>query len=168
MTNETALDLPRPWLPLVVATFVALGVLFASIGLLQYGLIALSDYYVRTLPEYSDLQPPLLALLLGGGMCFQVAIVATAILVGRVRTGRILQQSAMRWVDLMVAAITVAGLVTVTLVILLRIADALPPGIMLVLVVGGVALAVLDLLLLVLRSLLRRAILLRTELDEVV
>ncbi|WP_309713113.1 DUF2975 domain-containing protein [Pseudolysinimonas sp.] len=168
MTSSTVPQLPRPWLPIVVATFVALGVLFLGIGILQYGLIALSEYYVRTLPEYSALQPPLLVLLLGGGVCFQAAIVSTAVLVGRVRSGHILEQGALRWVDVLVGTITLAGFVTVALVILLRIADALPPGVMLVLVIGGVALGVLDLLLLVLRSLLRRAIILRTELDEVV
>ena len=50
----------------------------------------------------------------------------------------------------------------------MRVADALPPGAMLILVLGGIGLLALDLLLLVLRSLLRRAIAMRAELDEVV
>ena len=79
-----------------------------------------------------------------------------------------LEDRAVRWVDVLVGAVTVAGLLTVVLSIVFRLADALPPGVMLLLVLGGVGLLVLDLLLLVLRSLLRRAILLRTELDEVV
>ena len=168
MTASETLELPRPWLPVVIATYVALGILFAGVAVVQYGLFVLAGYYAETLPEYVEWQVPILVPMLGFALCVQVGIVATAVLVSRVRSGRILEPGAVRWVDVLVGAVTVAGLLTVVLSIVFRLADALPPGIMLLLVLGGVGLLVLDLLLLVLRSLLRRAILLRAELDEVV
>jgi hypothetical protein len=167
--TSLALELPRPWLPFVVATYVGLALLFGGIGLVECGLVALSGYYAETLPsEYLPWVLPLLVPALAFGLTIQFAIIATGVLVARVRSGRILESSALRWVDALIGAITVAGLLSVALVILLRLADAVPPGVMLVLVLGGGALGVLDLLLLVLRSLLRRAIVLRAELDEVV
>lgn len=168
MTDSTPLELPRPWLPIVVAAYVALGLLFVGVVVVQYGLFALAGYYAETLPEYLEWQLPILVPALLFGLCVQVGIVATAVLVSRVRAGRMLEDGAVRWVDVLVGAVTVAGLLTVALSIVFRLADALPPGVMLLLVLGGVGLLVLDLLLLVLRSLLRRAIVLRAELDEVV
>ena len=168
MTTPVALELPRPWLPIVVATYVALGILFLGVCVVQYGLFVLAGYYAQQLPGYLEWQLPILIPALAFGVCVQVGVVATAVLVARVRSGRILEPSALRWVDALVGAVTVAGLLTVVLAIVFRLADALPPGIMLLLVLGGVGLLVLDLLLLVLRSLLRRAIILRAELDEVV
>lgn len=169
MTAPGPLDLPRPWLPIVVATYAALGLLFAGVAVVQFGLVALSQYYADTLePEYAGWQYPLLVPALAFGLCVQLGVVATVVLVARVRAGSILEPRAVRWVDVLVGAVTLAGMLSVVLVVLLRLADAVPPGVMLVLVLGGLALLVIDLLLLVLRSLLRRAILLRAELDEVV
>lgn len=168
MTATPALDVPRPWLPVVVATYVALGILFVGVAVVQYGLFALAGYYAEELPGQVRWQLPILLPALAFGVCVQVGVVATAVLVARVRSGRILEPSAVRGVDVLVGAVTVAGLLTVVLAIVFRLADALPPGIMLLLVLGGIGLLVLDLLLLVLRSLLRRAIILRAELDEVV
>lgn len=168
MTVPTALEVPRPWLPIVVATYVALGILFVGVVVVQYGLFALAGYYAETLPEYLDWQLPILIPALAFGLCVQLGIVATAVLVSRVRSGRILESGAVRWVDVLVGSVTVAGLLTFVMSIVFRLADALPPGVMLLLVLGGIGLLVLDLLLLVLRSLLHRAIRLRAELDEVV
>ncbi len=169
MTSTPILELPRPWLPIVVATYVALGILFAGVALVQYGLVTLSYYYADTLePEYAQWQFALLIPSLALGLCVQLGVVATAVLVARVRSGRMLEPRAVRWVDLLVVVTTLAGLLSVTLLVLLRLADAVPPGVMLVLFLGGIGLLVVDLLLLVLRSLLHRAILLRAELDEVV
>jgi|GEM_PF-1200392 len=169
MTSGDTLQLPRPWLPIVVATHAALGLLFVGVSAVQYGLVALSGYYAEVLdPEYARWQYPLLIPALALGVCVQVGIVATIVLVARVRAGSMLENRAVGWVDLLVACVTLAGLLVVVLVFLLHAADAVPPGIMLVLVTGGIGLLVIDLLLLVLRSLLRRAIVLRAELDEVV
>jgi hypothetical protein len=168
VTDSPIPELPRPWLPIVVATYVALGILFLGVAVVQYGLFVLAGYYAETLPEYVEWQLPILVPALLFGLCVQIGIVATAVLVARVRSGRMLEAGAVHGVDVLVAAVTVAGLLTVALSIVFRLADALPPGVMLLLVLGGVGLLVLDLLLLVLRSLLHRAILLRAELDEVV
>lgn len=161
-------EVPRPALPIVVATYVALGILFVGVVVVQVGFVALTGYYADRIPDYTRWQLPILIPVLAFGVCLQVGVVATAVLVARVRSGRILEPSAVRWVDVLVGTVTVAGLLTVVLAVVARLADALPPGVMLLLVLGGVGLLVLDLLLLVLRSLLRQAILLRAELDEVV
>lgn len=169
MTHPVSVELPRPWLPVVVASYVALGILFLGVGVVQYGLVSLSFYYADVLlPEYARWQLPMLIPALAFGVCIQVGVVGTTVLVSKVRSGRILDHTAVRWVDVLVGAITVAGLLTVVLLVVMRLADAVPPGVMLVLLLGGVSLLVLDLLLLVLRSLLRRAIVMRAELDEVV
>ena len=167
--TSLGIELPRPWLPFVVATYVGLGILFLGVGAVQWGVFSLSNYYAGYLePEYARWYLPLLIPSLALGLCIQAAVVATGVLVARVRSGRILETSAVRWVDVLIGAITLAGLLSVVLVVLLRLADAVPPGVMLVLVLGGAGLGVLDLVLLVLRSLLHRAIILRSELDEVV
>lgn len=169
MIDPAPLELPRPWLPVVVASYVALGILFVGVGVVQYGLVSLSFYYADVLlPEYARWQLPMLIPALAFGICIQVGVVATTVLVSKVRSGRILEANAVRWVDVLVGAITVAGLLTIVLLVVMRLADAVPPGVMLVLLLGGVSLLVLDLLLLVLRSLLRRAIIMRAELDVVV
>lgn len=166
--TSTELDLPRPWLPFVVATYVALGILFAGLAVVQYGLVMLSQHYAETVPEYASLQAPLLVVTLGFCLAVELGVVATAVLVARVRSGRILEARAVRWVDVLIGAVTVAGLLVAVFAVFVRVADGVPPGAMLFIVIGGIALLVLDLLLLVLRSLLRRAIVLRAELDEVV
>jgi hypothetical protein len=168
MTHPITLELPRPWLPVVVATYIALGILFVGVAGVQWLLVALAGYYAEELPHYEFLRTPMFGLMFSGGLCVQLGVVATAVLVARVRSTRILEPRALRWVDVLIGTVTVAGLITVALVVVLRIVDALPPGAMLILVLGGVGLLVLDLLLLVLRSLLHRAIILRAELDEVV
>jgi len=161
-------DLPRPWLPFVVASYIALGILFAGLVAVQVGLVMLSRYYADTLPEYAHFQMPMLVVTLGFCLLVELGVVATAVLVARVRSGRILASRSVRWVDVIIGAVTLAGILVVVFAVLLRLADAVPPGAMLFVVIGGVALLVLDLLLLVLRSLLRGAIVLRAELDEVV
>lgn len=168
MTDSAPLELPRPWLPFVVATYVALGILFAGLVAVQYGLVMLSQYYVETVPQYAYLQVPLLIVTLGFCLCVELGAVATAVLVAHVRSGRILDARSVRWVDVLIGSVTVAGLLVAVFAVLVRVADGVPPGAMLFIVIGGIALLVLDLLLLVLRSLLRRAIILRSELDEVV
>lgn len=168
MTMNEFPELPRPRLPIVVGAYVALGILFVGIVAVQYGLVVLSAYYAEQLPQYEAARGWIFALMFAGGLCVQAGVVATAVLVARVRAGTILEPRAVRWVDGLVGTVTLAGLITVALVVILRIVDALPPGAMLLLVLGGVGLLVLDLLLLVLRSLLHRAIILRSELDEVV
>lgn len=169
MIASEPLELPRPWLPFVVASYVALVILFVGVGAVQYGLVSLSSYYADVLlPEYSRWQLPMLVPALALGVCMQVGVIATIVLVSRVRSGRILESRAVRWVDVLVGVVTLAGLLTVVLLVVMRLADAVPPGVMLVLLLGGISLLVLDLLLLVLRSLLRRAIVMRRELDEVV
>jgi hypothetical protein len=162
------LELPRPWLPFVVAAYVALGILFAGLVAVQYLLVTLAQYYAETVPQYGYLQAPLLAVTLGFCLAVEFGVVATAVLVARVRSGRILEPRAVRWVDLLIGSVTVAGVLVAVFAVLVQVADGVPPGAMLFIVIGGIALLVLDLLLLVLRSLLRGAIALRAELDEVV
>ena len=63
MTDSAPLELPRPWLPIVVGAYVALGILFAGVAIVQYGLLVLSGYYAEELPQYAFLRTPMFALM---------------------------------------------------------------------------------------------------------
>jgi hypothetical protein len=166
MTDISQLALPRPWLPIVVAAYAALAALFACVGIAEYWLLQISVNSPDTLPLDAEFPTALFALMIGFGVCVQLGIVATIVLISLVRWNRILESRSVRWVDVLCIAVTLGGLITGGLVIV-RL-QAGPPGLLLVLVLFGLALLALALVLLVLRSLLRRAILLRSELDEVV
>lgn len=168
MTVSGTLSLPRPWLPIVVATYVALALLFVGVVGMQVWFAVLASTSAGLYPEVAEWQLPLLVHVIAIGVCAQAGVVATAVLVSRVRSGRMLESGAIRWVDGLIGTVTVAGLVLCSLVVALRLADVMPPGIMVIIVVSGLGGLVLDLVLLVLRSLLHRAIVLRAELDEVV
>jgi hypothetical protein len=165
MISPTPVTVPRPWFPIVVAAYAALAVLFVSVAYAQYGLIQI----VRTLPELSpheEVPTALFALMIGFGVCVQVGIVATIVLVSLVRGNRILERRSVLWVDILWIAVTLCALITGGLLINRLQSDQ--GGIVQILMLLGVALLALALVLLVVRSLVRRAILLRSELDEVV
>jgi hypothetical protein len=166
MTSPSPVVVPRPRFPIVVAAYAALAVLFASVAYAEYGTVQILLNYPDLPPNDAELPTALFALMIGFGVCVQLGIVATTVLVSLVRWNRILERRSVLWVDVLCIAVTLCALITGGLVIL-RL-QAGPPGLVLVLVLFGLALLALALVLLVLRSLLRRAIVLRSELDEVV
>ena len=157
-------SIPRPSLTAIVVTWIALGLLAAVILGVSIALFPVSDSLARDNPEFAGLQIPLLALALGTCVCAGTVLVATAVLVGYIRMDRIFDRAAARMVDLLVVTVVVATVLTATMLIFIPG----PPALAL-LIIGSVLVGItLILVLSVLRSLLRRAVLMRVELDEVV
>ena len=118
----------------------------------------------RDNPEFADLQTPLLVLALAICGCAEVALVATALLVAYIHQDRIFDRVAARAVNLLVVTVIVATALTAALLLFI---PGPPP--LALLIFGGVLVGIaLVLVLGVLRSLLRRAVLMQVELDEVV
>ena len=98
------------------------------------------------------------------GVCAEAVLATTALLVGHIHQHRIFDRAAARALDLLVLTVII---VTVLTACLLPFIPGPPP--LALLIFGGVLLGItVSLVLRVLRSLLRRAILMRVELDEVV
>ena len=139
----------------------ALAVVIVVGGIL---LFPISASLARGNPEFADLQTPLLALALAIGVCAEAVLAATARLVGYIHQDRIFDRAAARAVDLLVLTVIIAPGLTASL---LPFIPGPPP--LALLIFGGVLVGItLSLVLYVLRSLLRRAVLMRVELDEVV
>ena len=157
-------SIPRPSRTATVVTWIALGLLGVVILGVSIALFPVSDSLARDNPEFAGLQIPLLALALATCVCAGTVLVATAMLVGYIRMDRIFDRAAARMVDLLVVTVVVATVLTATMLIFIPG----PPALAL-LIIGSVLVGItLFLVLSVLRSLLRRAVLMRVELDEVV
>ena len=118
-------------------------------------------------PEMAYLRWPATAVSIFWVICVQVVIVATWKLLTLVQKDRIFSPGSLRWVDAIVWAI-VAAWVTLAGVFLYVGVNADDPGIVLVLFVLLVGVAVLGLLMVVMRALLRQATTLRTDLEGVI
>ena len=156
--------MPRPSLAATIVTWLALGLLAAIIIGGGIMLFPVSDSIARDNPEFANLRTPLLALALAICVCVETMLVATAILVGYIRRDRIFDRTAARMVDLLVIAVMVASVLTASLLPFIPGPPALA-----IMIIGSVLMGItLFLVLMVLRSLLRRTVLMRVELDEVV
>ncbi len=161
-------DLPRPSLALVIVTQVLLGALF----LIGIGAVVLlpgfSASVAASLPEYADLQAPLLALSIAFTVLSLIALAMVALLVLRIHHGTMLTHPSLLWVDVIVATLACAVLLTITGFVVISNGQAGSPFIALIQAMTCLALIATACITLVLRSLLRNAILMRSELDEVV
>ena len=121
----------------------------------------------RETPETAYLRWPLTAFAVVELVCVQVVIVSTWKLLSRFRDGRIFSEASLGWVDAIVWAVGAAWVLLVGgfLYVGLRADDPGLPLLLFVFVVGG---AVLGLLLLVMRALLRQATTLRSDLEAVI
>ncbi|CAL9381611.1 hypothetical protein SUDANB176_01072 [Streptomyces sp. enrichment culture] len=126
-------------------------------------------------PDYAYLRAPLLLIVLLGVVTVQVVLVCVWRLVTMVRRGTVFSHAAFRYVHIVIGAFVAAALLVFTLGVLLAPGEAVAPGV--VLLVGGVGLAVLGvaLVVLVLRMLLAQAVArdveasrMRAELAEVI
>ncbi|GAB3662454.1 DUF2975 domain-containing protein [Zhihengliuella somnathii] len=145
--------------------------------LLFAGILAVQGLMVGTVIHEAtvggDAALPLPALILLGGGCLQFIIYCVWKLVGLVRAGSIFSADAFRWVDGILWAYG-AGLAlwvafTGVLGFLARFTDAdIPPGIVLILLVLALVGAVVFLLIVVMRALLKQAVHLRTEMEGVI
>ncbi|SDP51521.1 Protein of unknown function [Klenkia soli] len=98
---------------------------------------------------------------------FEVVLVATWKLLGMVERDRIFTTDALPWVDLVVRATAAGGVVFAVGVGLVGLA-AQDPGLPLLLFLVLVGIVVVELVVLVLRSLLRQATTLRSDLEQVI
>lgn len=118
-------------------------------------------------PELAYLRWPLTAVSLFWVLCAQVVVVATWRLLTLVQRERIFSDAAFTWVDAILAAIAAAWavLVAVFLYVGFRADD---PGLPLLLFLLVVGVAVVGLLMVVMRALLRQATALRTDMEAVI
>ncbi|CAL9380729.1 DUF2975 domain-containing protein [Streptomyces griseomycini] len=126
-------------------------------------------------PDYAYLRVPFLLIVLLGVVAAQVVLVCVWRLVTMVRRGTVFSHAAFRYVHIVIGAFVAAALLVFTLGVLLAPGEAVAPGV--VLLLGGVGLAVLGvaLVVLVLRMLLAQAVArdveasrMRAELAEVI
>jgi hypothetical protein len=141
------------WLALGV---LAVGVVLAEVVALQTA-ESLADQY----PEFAHLRGPLVAAAIA---FLEVVLAITALLIGAIRHGRIFDRWALTLVDALVGALTVA---TVVVAVVLPMVPG-PPALGLAVFGATITGVAVVLVVLVLRALLRQAVSMRLELDEVV
>ncbi|MGY1704747.1 DUF2975 domain-containing protein [Geodermatophilus sp. SYSU D00697] len=118
-------------------------------------------------PDLAHLRWPLTAVSVFWVLCVQVVVVSTWKLLTLVEQDRIFSEASMGWVDAIVRAIVAAAVVLfgVDLYVAVHADD---PGLPLVLFLLSIGVAVLGLLMVVMRALLRRATTLRTDMEAVI
>ena len=152
-------------------------VVFALRGLLVLAFAAIVLLQVMSVPgtlSYNAAQSddpfwhyPLLVVLELELVCVQVVVVATFQLLGMVQQDRIFSEASFGWVDLILAAMAVAWVAWAGLGAFVALTSD-DPGLPMVMVILLLAGAVLGLLMLVMRALLRQATELRTDMDAVI
>lgn len=157
LTTDRVVTALRALLVLAFLAIVVLQVMSVP-GTIDYNADRSSDPFWRY---------PLLIVLEVMLMCVQVVVVATWKLLGMVRADQIFSDAAFGWVDLIIGAIAVAWLVFAGLGAFI-FATSDDPGLPLMVSIMLLAGAVLGLLMLVMRALLRQATTLRSDLDGVI
>lgn len=146
---------------LLASAFIALGV--AQVRVVP----AVYDDWVREAPERA-VSGWLLAVALLELLCVQVVIVCTWRLLTLVRDDRIFSEDSLLWVNVIVGAMAAAWLLLLG-AFLSVIGPGGPPGLSpVLLLLGLVAGAVVGLLMVVMRALLRQATSLRTDMEAVI
>ncbi|MCK2236714.1 MULTISPECIES: DUF2975 domain-containing protein [unclassified Crossiella] len=158
------LTMQRVVLPLRVFLVLFFGILLVFQTLSFPGKFA---YMAQVRPEEAYLRWPLTAVAALMILCVQVVIVATWQLLTLVRTDRIFTTASLKWVDAIVWAIFAGWLVLVSIAAVV-VLNADDPGLPMVLFLLSIGVAVLGLVVLVLRELLRQATALRSDLDAVI
>ncbi|RSN34479.1 DUF2975 domain-containing protein [Amycolatopsis sp. WAC 01416] len=124
-------------------------------------------HMARQDPEMAYLRWPATAVSIFWVLCVQVVVVATWQLLTLVKKDRIFTEASLRWVDAIVWAI-LAGWVVLAGVFLYVGFNAEDPGLPLLLFLALIGVAVLGLLMVVMRTLLRQATTLRSDLEQVI
>jgi Protein of unknown function (DUF2975) len=124
-------------------------------------------YMARESPEDAYLRWPLTAVTVFWVLCVQVVIVSTWRLLTFVRSDRIFSDASLAWVDAIVWAVVAAWAVLLGVFLYIGF-NADDPGLPLLLFLMVVAVAVLGLVMVVMRALLRRATTLRTDMEAVI
>jgi hypothetical protein len=147
---------------------VALALLFGLLVLLEtFSLPGQFAHMARENPDLAYLRWPMTAVSVFWVLCAQVVIVCTWKLLTLVRDDRIFTEVSLVWVDGIVRAVVAAGaaLVGVDGYIALHADD---PGVPVLLFLLSLGVAVLALLMVVMRALLRQATTLRTDMEAVI
>ncbi|MDB4965834.1 MAG: hypothetical protein JWN44_1523 [Myxococcales bacterium] len=124
-------------------------------------------YMAQKSPHLAYLRWPMTAVSVFWVLCVQVVIVSTWKLLTLVKSDRIFSEASLAWVDAIVWAIATAWVVLLG-VLLYFILSWDDPGLPLLLFLMSIAVAVLGLLMVVMRALLRRATTLRTDMEAVI
>ena len=147
---------------------VFLVVLFAVLVMLQtFSLPGQIRYMAQQSPEDAYLRWPLTALAVFWVLCIQVVVVATWQLLTLVKRDRIFSDASFGWVNAILGAIAAAWVVLVAVFLYVGF-RATDPGLPLLLFLLSVGVAVLGLLMVVMRALLRQATTLRTDMEAVI
>ncbi|MFJ3439781.1 DUF2975 domain-containing protein [Streptomyces sp. NPDC086081] len=162
--------------PAVIALRAVLVVLLAGSLFVQGVMVPLLAIDMNALePEHAQLRTPVLVILVLGIVTAQVVLVCVWRLLTMVRRGTVFSTGAFRYVHLVIGAFVAAACLVFALGAVLAPGDAVAPGV--VLLLGGVGVAVLGvaLVVLVLRMLLAQAVArdveaarMRAELEEVI
>jgi hypothetical protein len=118
-------------------------------------------------PGDAHLRWPMTAVSVFWVLCVQVVIVSTWKLLTLVKNDRIFSEASLAWVDAIVWAIVAAWMVLLGVFIYVGF-RADDPGLPMVLLLMLIGIAVLGLLMVVMRALLRQATTLRTDMEAVI
>ena len=147
---------------------VFLVVLFAVLVMLQtFSLPGQIRYMAQQSPEDAYLRWPLTAVAVFWVLCVQVVVVATWQLLTLVKRDRIFSDASFGWVNAILGAIAAAWVVLVAVFLYVGF-RATDPGLPLLLFLLSVGVAVLGLLMVVMRALLRQATTLRADMEAVI
>src|SRR3954463_12302338 len=124
-------------------------------------------YLAEQDPEHAYLRWPLTAVFVFWVLCVQVVIVCTWKLLTLVKNDRIFSEASLAWVDAIVWAIAAAWLVLLGVFLYFGF-RANDPGLPLLLFLMLIGVAVIGLLMVVMRALLRQATTLRTDMEAVI
>lgn len=158
------LSFTKPSLAAAVATWVALALLAVAVLASCVAVVPLSQLAATEYPEFENLRAPLLTLALAFGLCVEVILASTAVLVGFIRRDHIFNSTAARLVNALVISVLIATVLAGTTLAFIPG----PPLLAFAVIASVLAGVTLFFVLLVLKSLLQRTALMRTELDEVV
>ena len=152
----------------VTALRILLAALFALLVVFQtMSLPGQFAHMAQEEPDVAYLRWPLTAITIFWALCAQVVIVSTWKLLGLVLNDRIFSESSRHWVDAMVWAIGAAWLTCACLTgYIAVIAD--DPGLPLLLTLLTISVGAGALLMIVMRTLLRNATTLRTDMEAVI
>ncbi|AVT35701.1 DUF2975 domain-containing protein [Plantactinospora sp. BB1] len=124
-------------------------------------------YMAEQSPELAYLRWPMTAVSVFWVLCVQVVIVATWKLLTMVKNDRIFSEASLAWVDAILWAIAAAWIVLVGVLLYVGFKSD-DPGLPLLLFLMSIGVAVLGLLMVVMRALLRQATTLRTDMEAVI
>ncbi len=152
---------------IALRTLLALTIVILLIGQV-FALPATADGWADRFPELAWLRVPGILIGVVFIVCVQVVLVCLWRMLGFFRDDEPFSERSLGYITVILIAIVVADLLIVTALILLSIAHAANPSVMLLGCFGIVVGAALALVVVVLRELLRRALELQHDLSEVV